>query len=744
MSSAPVPAADLGAAPVLAPAVAALLDGGQLRTVLQPLVDLSTRRVVAFEALCRGPHGHPLERPDLLFAAAAREGVTAAVDWAARLQAMRDVLAADAAAPMTLFLNAEPEGLGAAPPAGFDELRQAMADRGVAVVLEITERALTTRPADLLAAVGQARTWGWHVAVDDVGAERASLALMPFLAPDVIKLDLRLVQQRTTVQVAEIVNAVRAQAERTGALLLAEGIETEEHATLATAMGAQFGQGWLFGRPAPAADRSRDVHQLALPGCQPPPALRTLWAGTQPNLPIHQATKPLLVAMSKTIERQALVSGDAAVVIGTFQQARFFTPLSAARYATLASTAAFVAALATGLPDEPAAGVRGTHLPVDDPLTAEWDLAVVGPHFAAALVAHDLGDTGPDAERRFDYALTYDRDVALSVAASLLGRVAEEPSPSPRLPVQRRAATADRHLVAALADADLNRLLRRAVCATGAGVTIADAQEPDQPLVFVNPAFERLSGYSAEQVLGRNCRFLQGEHTDPDAVRVLGEQLRAGRAVTTTLLNRRLDGTSWWNQLSISPVHAPDGRLTHFIGIQNDVTTRVAAERQLTHLATHDALTGALNRAGFYQGLEQLLVRGTRHGMATGLVFLDLDGFKEVNDAAGHAAGDALLADVAERLRGVARPGDLVARLGGDEFAVVLAEVRVVGEAAQSALDRAAARIEQAVRTAGTARLPVRASIGTALHPRDATDLEGLLSHADRAMYAAKATGRRS
>ena len=143
------------------------------------------------------------------------------------------------------------------------------------VVVEITERALTDRPAELLHAVQASATRGWGIALDDVGADARSLALMPLLRPDVIKLDLRLVQDQPTSEVAEIVNAVNAERERTGAVVLAEGIETEEHLETARALGATLGQGWLFGRPATSLSRRRRAGVAAAARRAAAPADRT-------------------------------------------------------------------------------------------------------------------------------------------------------------------------------------------------------------------------------------------------------------------------------------------------------------------------------------------------------------------------------------------------------------------------------------------------------------------------------------
>ena len=191
-----------------------------------------------------------LSRPDLLFGTAHEAGRLAELDWACRSAAVRGALEAGLGRAVKLFINVEPLALGTNRPERFDDLWQRAVDE-LDIVVEITERALTSRPAELLQAVTEIRDRGWGIALDDVGADVRSLALMPMLRPDVIKLDLRLVQEQPTAEVADIVHAVNAESERTGAVLLAEGIETEAHLTSALALGATTGQGWLFGRPGP-------------------------------------------------------------------------------------------------------------------------------------------------------------------------------------------------------------------------------------------------------------------------------------------------------------------------------------------------------------------------------------------------------------------------------------------------------------------------------------------------------------
>lgn len=408
------------------PSLASLLAVGGLRSVFQPIVCLDRLSPVGVEALVRGPAGSALESPDKLFAQARRDGSVARLDWASRRVALEAAAAAGLSGPASLFLNAEPEGLGAQAFPGLDELADRVAANGVQVVLEITERALTHDPGGLLHAIRRVREMGWRVAIDDVGAERASLALLPFLAPDVVKLDLRLIQQRTTVEIAEIVNAVLAHSERTGAVVLAEGIETERHLDLARSMGATLGQGWFFGRPGPLSAATQFA-PLTLATRAAEPLAATPWSLAAGDPRVRTAGKSLLVATSKTLERQALASGEASVIIGAFQHRKFFTADTRRRYEGLATSAAFTAALAAELSDIPAVGVRGCAFSAADPLALEWDVVVVGPYFAGALLAREHASHRVDQEPLFDYLLTYDRERVLDAARSLMSRVSQAP-----------------------------------------------------------------------------------------------------------------------------------------------------------------------------------------------------------------------------------------------------------------------------------------------------------------------------
>jgi EAL domain-containing protein (putative c-di-GMP-specific phosphodiesterase class I) len=365
-----------------------------------------------------------LESPAALFEAAYAAGRVGELDWVCRAAAFEAAARADLDPVLRLFVNCEPVSLGMACP---DDLWPVVdvAERRLRVVMEVTERAVARDPAGLLGAVARARAVGWGVALDDVGAEPASLAVMPFVRPDVIKLDLRLVQGRTTAEVARIVNAVRAQSELTGASILAEGIETRRHAELARALGATIGQGYLYGRPGVLPTGSRPT-RAAVDLLQEPPAIdtRTPFEVVTAERATERAPKDLLLPMSMHIEYKALDAAEPGVLLACFQEARHFTPATRARFGRLSARAALTGALGAGMPLTPAPGVRGASLAAQDPLRGEWDVIMVGPHFAAALVARDCGDDGPDADRRFDFVITHDRELVVRAAQPLLDKLA--------------------------------------------------------------------------------------------------------------------------------------------------------------------------------------------------------------------------------------------------------------------------------------------------------------------------------
>ncbi len=283
-------------------------------------------------------------------------------------------------------------------------------------------------------------------------------------------------------------------------------------------------------------------------------------------------------------------------------------------------------------------------------------------------------------------------------------------------------------------------LAQRALESSANGIIITDCQQPDNPIVYVNPAFERITGYSEAEILGRNCRFLQGDDRSQPGVAAMRKAIAERKESRQVVRNYRKDGKPFWNELYVAPVLAEDGSVTHFVGVQNDISEQKRAEANLLHMATHDALTGLPNRSLLQDRILQAMGYADRTGRSVAVLFIDIDRFKHINDGLGHAAGDALIGMMAKRLRSAVRMVDTVARIGGDEFVVVLTEVARESDVTL-VIPTLFAAIHQPVQV-GEHELTVTASIGISTYPRDGRDVASLLKNADTAMYQAKESGR--
>lgn len=276
----------------------------------------------------------------------------------------------------------------------------------------------------------------------------------------------------------------------------------------------------------------------------------------------------------------------------------------------------------------------------------------------------------------------------------------------------------------------------RAIESSINGFLITSCNEPDNPIVYVNPAFERITGYSRQEVLGRNPRFLHRDDNAQPELEIIQAAVHAQREGKAVLRNYRKDGSLFWNELSIAPVRDEKGRATHFIGVQNDISDAKHYQDALEHQANHDTLTGLPNRNLLQDRITQAIVYAERSAHHVIVAFIDLDNFKLVNDSLGHTAGDQLLKAVAERLQSGFRAVDTVARLGGDEFVLILYD-----QSNEELISQETERINEVFSAPfyiDGQEIFVSYSAGFSLYPQDGRDAEVLLMNADVAMYRAK------
>jgi len=283
------------------------------------------------------------------------------------------------------------------------------------------------------------------------------------------------------------------------------------------------------------------------------------------------------------------------------------------------------------------------------------------------------------------------------------------------------------------------RLRDRALEASTNAIVITDHAAEENPVVYVNPAFERITGYRSDEIVGQGCQTILGDEGQPAQAALLAA-FREGREGRALLHSVRKDGSPFWMELHLAPVLDEFGRVSHHVAVQNDVTENVRYQQELEYQANHDTLTGLANRNLLRDRLDQAIAYGRRDRRTMAVAFIDLDNFKFVNDSQGHPAGDALLKQVAGRLAGCIRASDTVARMGGDEFVLLLFD-QPEGPSLATTLDRILTEIAQPYRV-GAHEFNLSCSIGCALFPEHGEAVETLLQRADIAMYNAKESGK--
>ncbi|MTJ83466.1 MAG: diguanylate cyclase [Telmatospirillum sp.] len=262
-------------------------------------------------------------------------------------------------------------------------------------------------------------------------------------------------------------------------------------------------------------------------------------------------------------------------------------------------------------------------------------------------------------------------------------------------------------------------------------------------IVAVNPAFERVTGYRGGEVLGLNPRILASGRHGRDFYQAMWSTLLRTGHWHGDVWNRRKNGEIYVQRLTLSLIRDSEGRVVNHIGVSSDITDEQQEAERIRYRANYDALTGLPNRALLLDRMSQALAKAVREDSGLGILFLDLDGFKPVNDHFGHLAGDHLLMDLSERLQRCVRESDTVARLGGDEFVVLVPDIICPADAEGVAVKVLGCFDDPFVLDKGQAVARIGGSIGIALYPLHGDNPEALLDAADRAMYAAKEAGKR-
>jgi len=284
---------------------------------------------------------------------------------------------------------------------------------------------------------------------------------------------------------------------------------------------------------------------------------------------------------------------------------------------------------------------------------------------------------------------------------------------------------------------DLEVILLSVFDSTSNGVMIADASTT---IVTVNPAFTKITGYPVDDIVGKKPNILNSGRQDNSFYTSMWERLHQHDHWEGEIWNRRKDGEIYPEWLSISVVRDQGGNIQYYVGTFCDISAIKTSEDKLIQLAFHDPLTGLPNRVLFLDRLSHALAHAKREQYEFAILFIDLDGFKQINDEYGHLAGDAVLVETAARLKHSVRESDTVARLAGDEFTIIADRAESISD-----ITTVAVNILNAMKAdfiINGHHLSCGVSIGIAVYPESGEDADSLLENADAAMYQVKSAGK--
>ncbi|MBA2650091.1 MAG: EAL domain-containing protein [Legionella sp.] len=284
------------------------------------------------------------------------------------------------------------------------------------------------------------------------------------------------------------------------------------------------------------------------------------------------------------------------------------------------------------------------------------------------------------------------------------------------------------------------RIRERAVEASSHGIAIIDISNHDNKIIYINKAFERITGYTEKQVLRKNLNTLFGSDFESVNTKRIELAFREFREEKVEIESIKRNGELFWCEISVAPVQDSFGNVKHYVCIFNDITQRRDMENQLVRQATFDSLTNLPNRVLLMDRVEQAILIAKKNKTLLAILFLDLDRFKLTNDALGHSMGDKLLQSIANKLLGFTDDFDTVARLGGDEFVILLTNIESMQQAEKKTQDILHG-IEKTIQI-DKHNINITGSIGISFYPQDGQDYEALMKSADLSMYHAKDKGR--
>jgi EAL domain-containing protein (putative c-di-GMP-specific phosphodiesterase class I) len=393
-----------------------------LRTVFQPIVRVQSGAVVGYEGLIRGPAGSILESPDALIKEAYRQNRVVEFDWIARACASRAALAARLAPDDLLFLNIEPMAMASnCPPDLRPDIEEAFGT--FRVVLEITERSLDHDPRTLFEGIDQQRPTVTGLALDDVGADVRAMSMLPVIRPDVIKLDLKVTQRTPSREAVKVLHFVYEEVERTGATILAEGVETKRHDQVVRALGATLAQGWLYGKPTddPTPAEEHEAHmslgaELGLEDVRSPFEV----LGGQP---ISRAPRDVVRSLADEVFRHGLHLLPPALLVVLVPGPEALSKHHLRVLSQVARGQVISAVIGAGMPPEPAPGVRGSHTH-DPALDGQYAVIAVSPSTAIAVLARQPASTQSD----YYFGIIHDRPRITTAARCLLRQLGPQPA----------------------------------------------------------------------------------------------------------------------------------------------------------------------------------------------------------------------------------------------------------------------------------------------------------------------------